>query len=159
MIAIKQQAGAGLQSEAPEKKTWKLPRPRHWKRWILLAVIFLVIAALAGRLLLGGDRQGAAELTYTQAQASVRTITKSLTGSGTLQPANSYTVTTLIEGEVLSADFEEGDTVEQDTVLYQIDSSDAATNIEKAQISLNQAQRSYDSTSQARTVKANTSGT
>ena len=67
--------------------------------------------------------------TYTEERVAPRTITNSLTGSGTLQPANSYTVTTLIEGEVLSADFEGGDMVEQDSVLYEIDSEDAAANI------------------------------
>ena len=68
-------------------------------------------------------------------------------------------MTTRIEGEVLSANFEEGETVEADTVLYEIDSDDAAANIEKAQISLNQAQRSYESTAENQTVQANSSGT
>ena len=49
--------------------------------------------------------------------------------------------------------------VEQDSVLYEIDSEDAAANIEKAQISLSQAQRSYESTAENQTVKANSSGT
>ena len=43
--------------------------------------------------------------------------------------------------------------VEQDSVLYEIDSEDAAANIEKAQISLSQAQRSYESTAENQTVK------
>ena len=118
----------------------------------------VLLLALAGKFLLV-QRPAAAAISYTEESVAKRTITNSLTGSGTLQPANSYTVTTLIEGEVLSANFEEGETVEADTVLYEIDSDDAAANIEKAQISLNQAQRSYESTAENQTVQANSSGT
>lgn len=154
MIPVKPKAQEGQESAPSKKKLRILRRPKHLKRWIVLIVIVLVIAGLAGKFLLGGGQLGPAELTYTEEQVSSRTIIKSLTDSGTLQPANSYTVTTLIEGEVLSADFEEGDIVERDTVLYQIDSSDATTNIEKAQISLNQARRSYNSTVDTQYVKA-----
>ncbi len=73
-----------------------------------------------------------------------RDITASLTGSGSLQAADSYSVTTLVEDTILTADFEEGDEVEQGTVLYTIDSSDAASSLEQSEISLQQAQRSYN---------------
>ncbi len=158
MIPVKPKVQEDQESTSTEKKVRKLRRPKHLKRWIVLIVIVLVIAGLAGKFLLGGGQPGPAALTYMEEQVSSRTIIKSLTGSGTLQPANSYTVTTLIEGEVLSADFEEGDIVERDTVLYQIDSSDATTNIEKAHISLNQARRSYNSTVDTQYVKATSSG-
>jgi biotin carboxyl carrier protein len=81
------------------------------------------------------------------------------TSSGTLEAANSYTVTTLVEGNITSADFSEGDTVEKDTALYQIDSSDVSNNIEKAQLSLSQAQRSYESALDNAHVKSPVSGT
>ena len=88
-------------------RTHRLPRPKHGKRWSLLIVALLLILAFAGKFLLSKGPSAAA-ITYTEEKVAPRTITNSLTGSGTLQPANSYTVTTLIEGEVLSADFEEG---------------------------------------------------
>lgn len=75
-----------------------------------------------------------------------RDVSNSLSGTGTLNPANTYTVKSLVDGKVLTADFEEGDTVEEGTILYTIDSSDASTNLEKAEIALQQAQRSYDKT-------------
>lgn len=143
------------QTAVPEQKKRK---PKHWKRWLILGGVAVIgVAFVAKRFTSAGP--GAVELSYTEAQVERRTITKSLTGSGTLQPADSYTVTTLIEGEVLSAGFEEGDVVEKDTVLYQIDSSDAANNIEKAQISLEQAQRNYNSTLKKQTVQTKTTGT
>ena len=158
MTLVKPKSDDQVQGEQTKKRTHRLPRPKHGKRWSLLIVALLLILAFAGKFLLSKGPSAAA-ITYTEERVAPRTITNSLTGSGTLQPANSYTVTTLIEGEVLSADFEEGDMVEQDSVLYEIDSEDAAANIEKAQISLSQAQRSYESTAENQTVKANSSGT
>lgn len=141
-----------------ETSTKRFPKIKNKKRLIIIAVVVVLIAAIIMNFLPGGQQAGGPSMSYTEEQVSIQTITKSLTGSGTLQPANSYTVTTLIEGEVLAAEFEEGDIVEQDTILYQIDSSDAATNIEKAQISLNQAQRSYDKTMDSKYVTAETGG-
>ena len=158
MTFVKPKADVVAQTEPQKPRKWRLPKRKHGKRWLILGVTTVLLLAFAGKFLLGHG-SAAAAIRYTEEAVSPRTITNSLTGSGTLQPANSYTVTTLIEGEVLSANFEEGDTVEADTVLYEIDSDDAAANIEKAQISLNQAQRSYENTAKKQTVKANSSGT
>lgn len=61
-----------------------------------------------------GGRPAAANVTYQETAVERRDITTSLTGSGTLQPADSYTVTTLVSGEIFSDTFEEGDIVEED---------------------------------------------
>ena len=127
------------------------------RKWLLLAAIVLIAAAGLAYWHFRSD-SAKTETTYTEEDVTRRTITQSLTGSGTLEPANSYTVTTLKEGDITSADFEEGDSVEDGTVLYQIDSSDASTSIEKAQISLNQAKRSYNTTVEKAYVKASVSG-
>ena len=158
MTFVKPKGDAIAQAEPSKQRKWHLTKPKHGKRWLILSVTAVLLLALAGKFLLV-QRPAAAAISYTEESVAKRTITNSLTGSGTLQPANSYTVTTLIEGEVLSANFEEGETVEADTVLYEIDSDDAAANIEKAQISLNQAQRSYETTAENQTVQANSSGT
>ena len=158
MTFVKPKGDAIAQAEPSKQRKWHLTKPKHGKRWLILSVTAVLLLALAGKFLLV-QRPAAAAISYTEESVAKRTITNSLTGSGTLQPANSYTVTTLIEGEVLSANFEEGETVEADTVLYEIDSDDAAANIEKAQISLDQARRSYESTAENQTVQANSSGT
>ena len=88
-----------------------------------------------------------------------RSITNSLTGSGTLEPADSYTVTTLVSGEVLSDTFEEGDMVEKDQLLYTIDSSDVSTTESQAQTSYSQAQTSYEQAVKAKYPAADISGT
>ena len=139
---------------APPKK-----RKKFKKKWLVIALIAVLAAALVlPRIARRGGSSAAGEAAYTTAELTKRTITKSLSGSGTLQPANAYSVTTLIEGEILSADFEEGDIVAEDSILYQVDSSDAATNIEKAQISYNQSLRSYEKTMDQRYVRAGTAG-
>ena len=158
MTFVKPKGDAIAQTEPSKQRKWHFTKPKHGKRWLILSVTVVLLLAIVGKFLLG-QRPVAAAISYTEESVANRTITNSLTGSGTLQPANSYTVTTLIEGEVLSANFEEGDTVEADTVLYEIDSDDAAANIEKAQISLNQAQRSYENAAKNQTVQANSSGT
>lgn len=134
-------------------------RPKKIIKWVVILLVLVALILLAARFFLRRNNLGIEQLTYTETAVGTRTITRSLSGSGTLQPANSYTVTTLIQGEVLSADFEEGDIVEQDTVLYQVDSSDAANNIERSQISLNQARRSYQSTIDLPYVRSNSAGT
>ena len=131
MTFVKPKGDAIAQAEPSKQRKWHLTKPKHGKRWLILSVTAVLLLALAGKFLLV-QRPAAAAISYTEESVAKRTITNSLTGSGTLQPANSYTVTTLIEGEVLSANFEEGETVEADTVLYEIDSDDAAANIEKA---------------------------
>ena len=128
------------------------------RKWVLaLGAAAAVLAA--GALLLHGRGGSKNSVSYLEAPVERRTIASTLTGSGTLLPANSYTVTTLVEGDVLAADFEEGDMVEKDTVLYEIDSSDAANNIEKSQISLDQARRNYDDAVDSGNVKAPIAGT
>lgn len=82
-------------------------------------------------------------MTYTSAAVERRDITSSISGSGSLEAANSYSVTSLVEGSILTADFEEGAQVEAGMVLYTVDSSDAASSLEQSEISLQQAQRSY----------------
>ena len=120
------------------------------KRWVKrLIALVLVCAVLGGGAwyFLGDTGSGgaaAADAAYTTAQVTRRDITAAITGSGTLAAANSYSVTTLKEGAILTADFEEGDQVEEGTVLYTIDSSDASSSLEQAQLSLEQAQRSYE---------------
>lgn len=111
----------------------------------LAAVLAAAVALTAFRIL--SSRRGSAgtgEVTYTAAAAEKQNISVTLSGSGTLQPADSYQVTSLATGEILSADFEEGDQVEEGTVLYQIDTADAESSIESAELSLEKTQLSYE---------------
>lgn len=59
---------------------------------------------------------------------------------------------------MLTADFELGDTIQKGDVLYVIDSSDVEGDLESAQLSVSQAQRSYDDAADARNVRTKIGG-
>ena len=100
-----------------------------------------------------------AETQYTTVNPENRDITNVYSESGTLSAANAYTVKPLVKGEVLTADFEVGDTVEKGDVLYTIDNSDVISGVEKAELNLNQAQRSYDDAVDAQYIRTDIGGT
>ena len=126
--------------QKPAEKGKKLFAGKRNRKWIALCLL-AVAAAAGGTVLLNRAkaRTDDTETTYTTVAVEKRSITNSLTSSGTLEPADSYTVTTLVSGEVLSDTFEEGDTVEKDQLLYTIDSSDVSTTESQAQSSYSQA--------------------
>ena len=130
------------------------------RKWIVVAVLAVAVIG-GGTAFLNRVKAKATqtETTYTTASMEKRSITNSLTGSGTLEPADSYTVTTLVSGEVLSDTFEEGDTVEKDQLLYTIDSSDVSTTESQARTSYSQAQTSYEQAVKAKYPSADISGT
>ena len=131
--------------EKTAKKPGILDKKLLRRRVVIPVLACALAAAVALRFLGGGQPASAAGLTYTTAPVERRDITAQITGSGSLEAANSYSVTSLAEGNILTADFEEGDQVEEGTVLYTIDASNLSGTLEQAQISLNQARRSYDS--------------
>ena len=119
------------------------------------------MAAVAAAVLLPKNSKKAVQAStqYMEAALERRDITNTFSGSGTISAANTYTVKSLVKGTVLTADFEVGDTIEKGTVLYTIDSSDVATSVEKAQLALEQAQRSYDDTADAQYIRSVIGGT
>lgn len=127
------------------------------KKWLLVVAVAVVGGILAAKHL--GSRQVSAAAVYQESGAETRDITRSLTSSGTLQPADSYTVTTLVSAEILSDTFEEGDLVEKDQLLYTLDSSDADSSQTQAQNSYAQAQNSYEQAVKAKYPTADMSGT
>ena len=129
-----------MSSQKTEGKLKKLLSGKKGRRWIVLCVLAVAVIG-GGTAFLSRTRAKAAkaETTYTTASVEKRSITNALTGSGTLQPADSYTVTTLVSGEVLSDTFEEGEIVEKDKLLYTIDSSDVSTTETQAQTNYTQA--------------------
>ena len=141
----------------PGKKDPKQFLKRNWKK--ITAVV--CVAAVAAAVLLPKNSKKAVQAStqYMETALERRDITNTFSGSGTISAANTYTVKSLVKGTVLTADFEVGDTIEKGTVLYTIDSSDVATSVEKAQLALEQAQRSYDETADAQYIRSVIGGT
>ena len=137
----------------------KGPVPFLKKNWKWLVPVLCV--AVAGGVFLLRPQQAkpaSVDASYTEAAPERRDVTNTLSGTGTLTPANTYTVKSLVDGKVLTGTIEEGNIVEESNVLYTIDSSDASTNFEKAEIAMQQAQRSYDKVVDRQYVRAEVAG-
>ena len=127
----------------------------HKKRCIaVVAAAAVLVAVIVPR----KSRSASADLAYTQEKLGRRDIVNVYDGSGTINAADSYTVKSLVTGTVLTADFELGDTIQKGDVLYVIDSSDVEGDLESAQLSVSQAQRSYDDATDARNVRTKIGG-
>ena len=153
--AAAQQAAAGEARPAGKDKAAAFFR-KNWK-WMVPVVC---VAVLGGWFILRPDRAQDAnvDVSYVQTTPEKRDLSNSLSGTGTLNPANTYNVKSLVAGKVLTSTIEEGDIVEEGTVLYTVDASDATTKAEQASITLQQAQRSYDKTVDRQYVRAEVAG-
>ena len=130
---------------------------KHWKP--ITAAICAAAVAAAVLVPKNSAKPAAASAQYVETRPEKRNIVNSYSAAGTITAADTYTVKPMVKGTVLTADFEVGDTVNKGDVLYTIDSSDASTNLEKASIALQQAQRSYDKTVDRQYVRAEVDGT
>lgn len=148
--------------------------PRKKKKWLKRLIVLAVLALavfLVLRLFTGGS-PAALTGAYLRDTASVRDMTVAVSGTGTVQPIDSYKVTALVKGEILSAPFEEGQTVQKEETLFILDAGDVEnslkqgqTGVEQAQLGVESAQLNYDSllrsqrdNAKDRQVKANATG-
>ena len=130
------------------------------KNWKWLVPVVCVVALGGWFILRPSPAQNTnVDINYVQTTPEKRDVTNTLSGTGILNPANTYNVKSLVAGKVLTSTAEEGDIVEEGDVLYTVDSSDATTKAEQASIALQQAQRSYDKTVDRQYVRAEVDGT
>ena len=127
------------------KKKEKGTEKKPVKKLVLGAVLLAVIAGGAVFVY----QKKAASLSKKETSVRTGTVTRqtiqqSLSSSGTISPKNSYTITSMVEGKVISADFNEGDQVTEGQVLYQIDASSMTSKLNSATNSLERAQESYN---------------
>lgn len=126
---------------------------RKKKKRVIAAVAVLAVLAAAGTAALKMNGRSAGTNKGTEAMTALvmrQDISSRLTSTGVLKPRNSYQVSSLVEGEITSADFEEGDQVEKGQVLYRIDVSNmeeemkaAQNSVERAAKNLEDAQKDY----------------
>ena len=127
---------------AAEKKRKK----RKGKSGRTVIVLIVVLAALLGGFFLykkktsSQKRQG--DQSVSTATVKRTDISSELTASSSLSPKDTYEVTSLVEGEVIEANFEEGDVVEKGQVLYRIDASSMDSDLSSAETSLQRAKES-----------------
>lgn len=149
--------------EKQEKKKFSLKGlgGKKKKRWLKILIVLVVVAAVVVGCVSNMTKNVNNQLSssYLVATVARQDLTVSVSGTATLQPADSYNVTTLLSGDIVSAPFEEGDLVAKDTLLYTMDSSDAQDSMDRAQISVQQAQLAYQQAQEALHPTATISGT
>ena len=148
-------------SETEPKKKFGLPKSKKAKKWMKIAIAAVVIAAVAAGCMARASKKANAYLggSYLVAQATRQELTLSVTGTATLKPADSYNVTTLISGEIENAPSELGDLVDKGDLLFALNSSDAQNNVDRAELSVAQAQIAYQQAKEALNPVASISGT
>ena len=137
----------GLFKRLRQARGPKKPRKMTRKKKLLTAAAGLILFLA---LITAAVRQNKASAVKAQSQrvntATVirQNITSTLSSSGTISPKDTYSITSMSEGEVVQADFEEGDRVEAGQILYRIDASSMESKLSSASNSLERAQSSYD---------------
>lgn len=127
---------------AVEKKRKK----RKGKSGKIVILLIVVLAALLGGFFLykkkGTGQKSQGDQSVSTTTVKRMDISSELTASSSLSPKDTYEVTSLVEGEVIEANFEEGDVVEKGQVLYRIDASSMDSDLSSAQTSLQRAKES-----------------
>lgn len=103
-------------------------------------------------------KPAAASAQYVETRPEKRNIVNSYSADGTITAADTYTVKPMVKGTVLTR-LRGGRHGQQGRVLYTIDSSNMASSVEKAQLSLDQAQSSYDDAVDAQYIRSSVRGT
>ena len=150
---------AAQPGEGPKKKGRikfpKLKRKLPVKRLIALA---LAAGAVYWLFLRPGGGGPDIQASYTAAPVTMRDIVVSVSGTGTVTPADSYKVGALVTGEILEAPFAEGDRVEKGALLYRVDPGAAQTALDQAQLNVRQAQLAYNDLAAAQRPAASLAG-
>ena len=152
MEALVENTGEAPSAGSPEataKNEKKKPvrgnkRKKKIKKILLWVLIILAVLAFIGYKMgfFGGNAGMQNTETYNTFSVVRRDIQNVLTGTGTLAPADSYTVTALASGEITEDYFEEGDVVAKDQLLMKMDSESLVSSLERAQNSYENAQKS-----------------
>lgn len=102
--------------------------------------LLFIIVNVIGNAIKGGKEYAPQ---YTDTAVERRTIRNTITGSSSIEPNDSYSVTTIKSGDIEADYFKEGDTVKKGDKLYQFDDEDAQKSLKTAKNSVTKAEQSY----------------
>ena len=133
------------QAAHDEIKNMRLRKQRLIKKIVIIAVAIIAVIFIV-RLVLNAKKKQVetAEVMKNVSKARIMNISSEISGSGTLKPKDSYTITSLVEGNVTNVFFNMGDKVVKDQLLITIDSSTAYREIVNATSSVAQAKDTYN---------------
>ncbi len=121
-------------------------KPGKKKKTITIVVIALVVLALIIYSIATKGAKAAAQAmaSYNTTEVVTGDIVSQLSATAALKPADSYTVTSLVDGTVSEDTFSEGDKVEKEQLLYKLDSTTGSIGVAGAENSLQQSQENYN---------------
>ena len=98
-------------SRGMKKSRKRLNKKKLTKKQMIGAVVVFVVIVAGASFFMQKSRKASGAKVQEQRTvvASVQDITSTLSASGSLEAKNSYNITSLVEGEVVEASFEEGD--------------------------------------------------
>lgn len=105
---------------------------------VLVILIFVVLPAVVQKK--AGEMM---DSLYQSGNPTTEDLQVTLTGTGTIEPNDQYSIMSMVQGEITDAPFEAGDVVEKGQVLYQFSTENAEDTIRSAEISVEQAQQNY----------------
>lgn len=123
----------------PAAKTKMSKKKKKKIKKAVIAVVVLAAAGIGGYMFFQNKQKAAVSASAAAVQTATvmrMDISSELTASSSLSPKDTYEVTSLVEGEVLEALFEEGDVVEKGQVLYVIDATSMDSELSSAETSL-----------------------
>ncbi len=121
---------------SPRAKTKKGKK----KKIIAITAIVLVIALVAGIIVFkkSGNNDDVREIMTTKPYYGDISLT--VTGSGTVEPYDRYEIVPLVTGEIIRCNYDVGDEVEKDDILYVFDHSEQDKQIESVKNSITRAE-------------------
>ena len=116
---------------------------RH-KKGLIFLVILVVVGVVVVPRVIAKKANDMMEGMYQTQTPDKQDLQVELTGTGTIEPNDQYSITPMVQGEIIEAAFEEGDIVEKGQVLYQFSTENVEDSIKSAQLGVEQAKQNYN---------------
>ena len=113
---------------------------------VILIIIVLAIAAALVALFFSCGKSEEKKSNIAEAKVKYGDIIETIEQSGTIEPYERREITALVNGEVISSPFKEGDFVNEGDTLYQIDDEDAQLNLERTRNGITKSQLDLNET-------------
>lgn len=122
------------------------------RRWVKNTIRIILLGILIAGIVMfvrfkNGRKETPAEV-QTTSTVMRGSMDVTVTGSGTVQPIESYTLSPLVTGKILECVYDKGENVEKGAVLYRFEDTDMKAKLKTAENALKSAQRTlenYDS--------------
>jgi len=143
-------AKSGIMSDQTDPEETQTPasprRKRHILRWVIPVAAVVVIAGVVGGILIShrASAEPAASTVTREVQASMVTMTDSVTTTGTIAPKQRADLSFTSSGTVTTINVEVGDTVTAGQSLATIDATNLQASVDSAQAAVDAAQSDYD---------------